>query len=37
LWLDAVIGSVDESVAGPALPPLADADPPAVDPPFVLG
>lgn len=30
--LDAVIGSLVAMVAGPALPPLADADPPAVDP-----
>jgi hypothetical protein len=30
--LDAVIGSLDASVAGPALPPPAEADPPAVEP-----
>jgi hypothetical protein len=30
--LDAVIGSLDTTVAGPALPPLAEADPPAVEP-----
>ena len=30
--LDAVIGSLDATVAGPALPPLAEADPPAVEP-----
>lgn len=30
--LDAVMGSLVATVAGPASPPLADADPPAVDP-----
>ena len=30
--LDAVIGSLEVTVAGPALPPLAEADPPAVEP-----
>lgn len=30
--LDAVIGSLDVKVAGPASPPLAEADPPTVDP-----
>jgi hypothetical protein len=30
---DTVIGSLDPTVAGPALPPLAEADPPAVEPP----
>jgi len=30
--LDAVIGWLDVTVAGPALPPVAEADPPAVDP-----
>lgn len=30
--LDAMIGSLDATVAGPALPPLAEADPPAVEP-----
>ena len=30
--VDAVIGSLDVTVAGPALPPLAEADPPAVEP-----
>ena len=30
--LDAVIGSLDATVAGPAPPPLAEADPPAVEP-----
>ena len=29
--LDAVIGSLDATVAGPALPPLAEEDPPAVE------
>jgi hypothetical protein len=29
--LDAVIGSLDTTVAGPALPPFAEADPPAVE------
>lgn len=29
--LDAVIGSLDATVAGPALPPVAEADPPAVE------
>jgi len=32
LEVDAVIGSLDVTVAGPALPPLAEADPPAVEP-----
>jgi hypothetical protein len=32
LELDAVIGSLDSNVAGPASPPLAEADPPAVEP-----
>ena len=32
LVLDAVIGSLDVKVAGPASPPLAEADPPTVDP-----
>jgi hypothetical protein len=31
LALDAVIGSLDETVAGPAAPGVTDADPPAVD------
>ena len=30
--LEAVIGSLDATVAGPALPPLTEADPPAVEP-----
>lgn len=30
--LDAVTGSLDVTVAGPALPPVADADPPTVEP-----
>jgi hypothetical protein len=30
--LDAVIGSLDATVAGPALPPSAEADPPTVEP-----
>jgi hypothetical protein len=30
--LEAVIGSLDVTVAGPALPGVADAEPPAVDP-----
>jgi hypothetical protein len=29
--LDAVIGSLDATVAGPAVPPVAEADPPAVE------
>jgi hypothetical protein len=32
LELDVMIGSLDPTVAGPALPPLAEADPPAVEP-----
>jgi hypothetical protein len=30
--LDAAIGSLEETVAGPASPPLAEPDPPAVEP-----
>jgi hypothetical protein len=36
LELDTMIGSLDPIVAGPALPPPAEADPPAVEP-FVPG
>jgi hypothetical protein len=35
--LDAVIGWLVANVAGPALPPVADADPPAVEAPWASG